>query len=87
MVQKRNRFSLVMLAILGLSNAAIASVETSKTSHDDLYSESIYLKKSSAETPTSLESNAKRETNADADLDAPVKKVSARLPSKKSTSN
>jgi hypothetical protein len=71
-------------------------------SSDELYSDSLYIERSSAEIPTSFESSAREnqlaegsvdeaadqslESMADLDNDAPVKKVSARK-SKKSSKN
>jgi hypothetical protein len=55
-----------------LSAVAIAAVCTiapkavANTSSDELYSETIYIQKSSAEVPTSLESNAR--PNAEAEI-------------------
>jgi hypothetical protein len=91
-----------LLSVLGV--AGVCSIVTSakaNTSSDELYSETIYIQKSSAEVPTSLESNARPNAEADltaasdeaiesiTDLDnaAPAKKVSQRRGSKKTASN
>ncbi len=79
---------LVMLAALGIQQAAVAAIPT-QNKQDDLYSESIYIRKSSAETPGSLESNARKEEAApmEASLPANDSEVSRNDSSKKSISN
>ncbi len=84
-----------------LSGIGQARANVSKTTSDELYSESIYIQKSAAEVPTSFESNARRNSENDLsmaadnaiesmdelDASANAKKVSKRRDAKKTTNN
>ena len=81
--------TLLMLAALGMPHITKAAIPA-QNSKEDLYSESIYLHKSSAETPTSLESNARKEEEPapmEASAENSDPQISVRDLSKKSSSN
>ena len=91
------------LSLLSVLSVAVlctsANNANANTNSDELYSESVYIQKSAAEVPTSLESNARPnseqaqmtaaadqaiESISDLDNTANGKKITERKPAKKS---
>jgi hypothetical protein len=67
---------LSLLSVIGATEIGLFTITAhANTSSDDLYSESIYIQKSSAEVPTSLDSNARSNANSEAQAAAPSRAI------------